>query len=64
MIGKSVSNSVLDGWMGGFYQWDGEVKVGESRGCFWVPPSALPLCRVCGTRLCCCSAELNRRSGE
>ncbi|PSC74963.1 heme oxygenase [Micractinium conductrix] len=26
MIGKSVSNSVLDGWMGGFYQWDGEVK--------------------------------------
>jgi hypothetical protein len=28
MIGKSVSNAVLDGWTGAFYQWDGEVKVG------------------------------------
>lgn len=27
MIGKSVSNSVLDGWLGALYQWDGEVKV-------------------------------------
>lgn len=27
MIGKSVSNAVLDGWTGAFYSWDGEVKV-------------------------------------
>lgn len=27
MIGKSVSNAVLDGWTGAFYQWEGEVKV-------------------------------------
>lgn len=28
MIGKSVSNSVLDGWTGAFYSWEGDVKVG------------------------------------
>lgn len=27
MIGKSVSNAVLDGWTGAFYQWEGDVKV-------------------------------------
>ena len=27
MIGKSVSNSVLDGWTGAFYEWEGDVKV-------------------------------------
>jgi hypothetical protein len=27
MIGKSVSNAVLDGWSGAFYQWEGDVKV-------------------------------------
>lgn len=26
MIGKSVSNAVLDGWSGAFYQWEGDVK--------------------------------------
>lgn len=26
MIGKSVSNAVLDGWTGAFYQWEGDVK--------------------------------------
>lgn len=29
MIGKSVSNAVLDGWTGAFYEWDGDVKVGS-----------------------------------
>lgn len=27
MIGKSVSNAVLDGWTGAFYEWEGDVKV-------------------------------------
>jgi len=26
MIGKKVSEMVLDGWMGQFYQWNGDVK--------------------------------------
>lgn len=26
MIGKAVSNSVLDGWSGAFYEWEGDVK--------------------------------------
>lgn len=26
MIGKSVSNAVLDGWTGAFYTWEGDVK--------------------------------------
>ena len=26
MIGKSVSNAVLDGWTGAFYEWEGDVK--------------------------------------
>ena len=31
MIGKSVSNAVLDGWTGAFYQWEGDVKVRRVR---------------------------------
>ena len=27
MIGKQVSEAVLDGWMGAFYRWDGNVSV-------------------------------------
>jgi heme oxygenase len=26
MIGKKVSEMALDGWMGEFYQWNGDVK--------------------------------------
>jgi len=26
MIGAQVSKAVLDGWMGAFYEWDGDVK--------------------------------------
>lgn len=33
MIGKSVSNAVLDGWTGAFYEWEGDVKVGKQPEC-------------------------------
>lgn len=36
MIGKSVSNAVLDGWTGAFYQWEGDVKVKPA----WLPALA------------------------
>lgn len=39
MIGKSVSNAVLDGWTGEFYTWEGDVKVGppaRMAGCTWL----------------------------
>lgn len=51
MIGKSVSNAVLDGWTGAFYTWEGDVKVGRvarSAGCATCGLRAVSVSDRCG----------------
>ncbi|KAL6770148.1 HMOX1 [Auxenochlorella protothecoides x Auxenochlorella symbiontica] len=54
MIGKQVSQRILDGWTGNFYKWDGNVKVSglsEVLSTIGAPVQRLLCGQLCGARI-------------